>query len=434
VSAQDTIVALSSGALPSGVAVVRISGPACETVLKTFIKRDLRPRQAELVKIMSPLEQHVIDEGLALWFPEPHSFTGEDCLELQVHGSRAVISELLEQLSQLDNVRMAAPGEFSRRAFENGKMDLTEIEGLADLIISETKQQRLQAYGQQQGNLRNLYGAWREKLIHLRAMIEAELDFSEEEDVPEEIAQVGFKQLEDLISEVESHLDDNRFGEIIRDGFQVVLLGKPNAGKSSLINYLSKRDVAIVTDEPGTTRDIISVDLDLQGYAVRITDTAGLRESENIIEQEGMRKAEEASKEADLVLWLQEIHDNDFSARPNMKTVVTILTKDDSNVSNEFSISTKEGHGIELLLEIFINQIHQVSRNTGSGLISRQRYRDNLLVCLDHLKLAASDVQIMPELKSEELRHASEWLGKITGLIDVEDLLDVIFSEFCIGK
>lgn len=429
----DTIVALSSGALPSGVAVIRISGAACKTIISELLARELTPRLAELVKIYSLKEMQAIDQGLALWFPGPNSFTGEDCLELQVHGSRAVVSELLEELCAFDDVRIAEPGEFSKRAFENGKMDLTEVEGLADLIASETKQQRLQAFGQQQGVLRDLYSGWRQRLIHLRAMIEAEFDFSDEEDVPEEISQEGFKALQTLLSEVEAHLEDNHIGEIIRDGFQIVLLGKPNSGKSSLINYLSKREVAIVTDEPGTTRDIISVDLDLDGYAVRVTDTAGLRESDNMIEQEGIKRAREASSEADLILWLQDINDAECTNRPDGDNVWTVITKDDLKQSDQLSISTYEGLGVESLLSLISTEIADKVSDTGYGLITRKRYRDNLITCREHLRSALDD-NTVKELQSEELRHASDVLGKITGIIDVEDLLDVIFSEFCIGK
>jgi len=432
-SNSETIVALSSGVLPSGVAVMRISGPSCRKVIAEFLNKELTPRKAELVEIMSPKEKQPIDEGFALWFPLPNSFSGEDCLELQVHGSKAVVAELLEELCAMDDVRIAEPGEFSRRAFENGKMDLTEIEGLADLIASETKQQRLQALGQQQGALRELYSGWRKQLIHLRAMIEAELDFSDEEDVPDEIAEAGFVQLRSLIAEVGSHLEDNRIGEIIRDGFQIVLLGKPNAGKSSLINYLSRREVAIVTNEPGTTRDTISVDLDFDGYAVRITDTAGLREADNQIEREGIRRAREASKAADLVLWLQDINDPDFSTMPEGNTVKTVFTKDDHNKSDQLSVSIKDGKGIDDLQFLISQEIRGKIPESDMGLITRQRYRDNLVICQEHLENALNG-QILRELQSEELRRASDRLGQITGQIDVEDLLDVIFSEFCIGK
>lgn len=430
----DTIVALSSGTLPSGVAVVRISGPECKKIISSFIGKSLKPRLAELVQIKSADDKAAIDEGLAIWFPGPHSFTGEDCLELQVHGSRAVISELLSELCKLNHVSLAEPGEFSRRAFENGKMDLTEIEGLSDLIVAETKQQRLQAFGQQQGALREIYDGWRVKLIHLRAMIEAELDFSEEEDVPEEIALAGYSKLSFLISEIETHLHDNRAGEIIRDGFQVVLLGNPNAGKSSLLNALSKRDAAIVTDEPGTTRDIISVDLDIEGFAVKVTDTAGLRASDNKIEQEGIRRARGASEAADMVIWLQDINDDEFSSRPDLDNLISVISKDDKGACDEFSISTMNGHGLDKLINLILTTIRSKVDHYDTALITRQRYRENLETCLHHLQNCDPTKRSQSELISEDLRHASLMLGKITGVIDVEDILDVIFSEFCIGK
>jgi len=438
VSAPDTtansIVALSSGVVPSGVAIIRVSGPACLQIIETFLVTTPEARKATLAKIYLPDEEKPLDEGLAVWFPAPNSFTGEDCLELQVHGSRVVVADLLEALCKLDNVRTADAGEFSRRAFENGKMDLTAIEGLADLIAAETREQRLQAYGQHHGNLRELYDSWRQKLIHLRAMIEAEFDFSEEEDVPEEIAEQGFLELKQLISEIETHMDDKRAGEIIRDGFQIVLLGKPNAGKSSLLNALSKRDVAIVTDEPGTTRDIISVDLDIDGYAVRITDTAGLRESDNKIEQEGIKRAIKASDNADLVLWLQALGDEEFGDRPELDNLLTITSKDDLGSYHDMSVSSETGHGIDKLLEAIASQIKSKVSSRESGLISRQRYRENLAETLLLLNKASEAQYGRKELQSEDLRNASHALGKITGLIDIEDLLDVIFSEFCVGK
>lgn len=432
---SDTIVALSSGALPSGVAVVRLSGLLCSKIIADCLSAELIPRVAQLVTISNFINQEALDKGLALYFPAPASFTGDDCLELHLHGGRAVVNAVLDMLTSIEGIRLAEPGEFSRRAFENGKLDLTEVEGIADLVVSETEAQRKQALAQTRGDSRETYEGWRKRLIHMRAMIEAELDFSEEEDIPEEISQEGFNQVKVLKQEIETHLADNRAGEIIRDGFKIALMGKPNSGKSSLLNALAKRNVAIVTNEAGTTRDILDVHLDINGYAVIISDTAGLRQSENIVEVEGIKRALNKGEDADLVIWLKDIHDKNDDPQLDIGDVLYLISKDDNaSLKPGHSISVSTTHGIDALLSAIQARIENRIETRETSLISRLRYRIALEDCLEHLDFVVSGNISDIELKAETLRHASDCIGRITGRIDVEDLLDVIFSEFCVGK
>lgn len=432
---DQTIVALSSGSLPSGVAVIRISGPACADICQNMLGSKLEPRNVFLKPVINPQTQEELDRGLVLFFQSPSSFTGEDCLELQLHGGRAVVDVVLNTICQFENVRLAEPGEFSRRAFENGKLDLTEIEGIGDLVASETEAQRKQALAQSRGDSRETFENWRKRLIHMRALIEAELDFSEEEDIPEEISKEGFAQVLALKDEIKTHLDDNRAGEIIRDGFKIALMGKPNAGKSSLLNSLANRDVAIVTNEAGTTRDVLDVHLDIDGYAVIVSDTAGLRDSDNIVEVEGIKRAQLKGEEADLVIWLSDINDDDIFDEDKFDNVIRVISKDDHQVvSNGISISVKNMNGLEQLLLEIKKQIKAKLGNHNGFLISRLRHREALTDCLQHLIFVIDNQVSDIELKAETLRHASDCIGRITGKIDVEDLLDVIFSEFCVGK
>ena len=304
-SNQETIVALSSGQLPSGVAVIRVSGPGCAQIENQLFKKALPERRAVVRDVLNH-DGSVLDEALVLRFSAGRSFTGEEVIEIQAHGGRATIAAIIDALVSIENVRLAEAGEFTRRAFENGRLDLTEVDGIADLISAETEAQRKLALSQSQGKLRELYDGWRSELIHIRAMIEAEFDFADEEDVPTDISEAGFARLDALVRAISNHLDDKRAGEIIRDGFRVAIMGKPNAGKSSLLNALVQRDAAIVSDEAGTTRDIIEVSLDLDGYAVKLFDTAGVREAAGKIEAEGIRRAHRIADESDLVIWMTE--------------------------------------------------------------------------------------------------------------------------------
>ena len=431
---DQTIVALSSGSLPSGVALVRLSGPACDFVSEQMLGVILEPRVSSLKSIKNPVSHEELDRGIVIAFKAPQSFTGEDCLELHLHGGRAVVEAVINTICQFENVRLAEAGEFSKRAFENGKLDLTEVEGIADLVSSETEAQRKQALSQSRGDSRETYEGWRKRLIHMRALIEAELDFSEEEDIPEEISKEGFAQVLLLKEEIENHLNDNRAGEIIRDGFKIALMGKPNAGKSSLLNALAKRDVAIVTDEAGTTRDVLDVHLDIDGYAVTISDTAGLRESDNIVEAEGIKRAQLKGQEADLVIWLTDI-DDEVEPNTDFDNALQVISKDDSLlVTDSISISVTHENGLEKLLSEVKNQIRNKVGNREGVLISRLRYREALIDCVEHLSFVLDNHVSDIELKAETLRHASDCIGRITGKIDVEDLLDVIFLEFCVGK
>ena len=431
----DTIFALSSGSLPSGVAIIRLSGPRARYALEKLTGSAPEVREAKLLSLVNPHDNQPLDEALCLRFAGPHSFTGEDVVELHCHGGVATVEAVLNVLSSFEDCRLAEAGEFSRRAFENGKMDLTELEGLSDLIAAQTDEQRKLALQQSGGSLRRLYDGWRSRLIRFRALIEAEFDFSDEDDIPGSVSDQVWSGVTDLLDQIRSHLDDGSKGEIIRDGFKIALLGKPNAGKSSLLNALAKRDVAIVTPQAGTTRDVVEVSLNFEGALVQIFDTAGLRESDDEIEMEGMRRAHLAADSANLVLWLQAVDDDEIQEIPDNATV--IRTKSDlslsSNLNDVLTINTKLADGIEPLLTLLRQKTQEMRPASEASLISRKRHRDSLEDTVAALEQSLSS-NLPLELRSESLRRAAESLGRITGRIDVEDLLDVIFSEFCVGK
>lgn len=447
---MDTICAVSSGGVPSGVAVIRASGPRCRFVLETISGPLPAPRHAALRSIRDR-NGEALDRGLVLWFPGPASFTGEDMFELQVHGSRAVISALLRLLCGFEGVRMAQAGEFTRRAFLAGRIDLTEAEGLADLLAAETEAQRRQAVIQAGGAQRRLYEGWRERLIRIRALVEADFDFAEEEDMPGSVAEAAWADAARLRDEIGAHLADGHRGERLRDGFQVVLLGRPNAGKSTLLNALARREVAIVAEEAGTTRDLIEVHLDLDGVPVTLVDTAGLREAGGRVEAEGMRRALARSAVADLVLWLHDAAGRTESDLPPDlpgTEVWEVRTKSDlvaegsavaEGIRFEFatkrlSISGVTGEGIGDLVA-FLGAAARDRCGTGDGAgPNRERHRGHLERALTELNRAISGACGDEELRAEDLRRAGDEIGRITGAIGVEDLLDVIFREFCIGK
>ncbi|MDF1633072.1 tRNA uridine-5-carboxymethylaminomethyl(34) synthesis GTPase MnmE [Mycoplana sp. MJR14] len=435
---NDTIFALSSGGLPSGVAVVRISGPECETVIRVMTGSLPAPRRAELRSIRSR-NGLFLDQGLVLHFPGRASFTGEDSGEFHLHGGRATVRAVLDALAEFPGLRAADAGEFSRRAFHNGKLDLVEIEGLADIVVAQTEMQRRLALEHAAGGVSRLYEDWARRLTFARAMIEAELDFSDEEDVPGAVGQTVRDDLMALAREVREHLAGSRAGEIIRDGLTVVIAGPPNVGKSSLINFLAKRDVAIVTDIPGTTRDIVSVDLDIDGFAVRLLDTAGLRETEEVVEKEGIRRAKSAMAQADLVLRMLDQHEMPGAPPTESGPTIYVASKADLYPRRDIdrsvvALSTLTGDGIDQLMDRIREHLPQLSHANAFAVPSRDRHNESLRTMLKALDEALSLPAHELELQAELLRQAANELGRMTGRVDVENLLDVIFSEFCIGK
>lgn len=436
----DSIVALSSGRLPAGVAVIRISGPQSRFVIETISGSIVQNRVAAYRKFRAP-DGSVLDSGLVVFFAGPNSFTGEDIAEFHVHGGRAVVARMLETIAGFDGVRHAEPGEFTRRAFLNGKVDLVETEALADLVNAETEAQRRFAVQNAEGAQSVLYLSWRRRLIHARAMIEAEIDFADEDDVPGSVAETVWSDVRAMIDEIERHVQGFRAAEIIRDGFEVVILGAPNAGKSSLFNALARREAAIVTEEPGTTRDLLEVVLDLEGMRVRVTDTAGLRETPGRIEAIGIERARSKAGTADLLLVLEDmVEPVPIGAIPADVPTLRIGTKvdllrDKSLVARyDAVISTRDGTGLaELLAEIARRAAAQIGQ-AGDILPSRLRHVELLNETRRFLLAAVAGEERGQELRAEELRLAADRLGRIVGAVDVEDMLDVIFSQFCIGK
>lgn len=436
-----TIFALSSGAPPAGVAVIRISGPDVRNVLETVIGSISEPRRARLASLRGG-DGGVLDTGLVLYFPGPASFTGEDVAELQVHGGRAVVAAVLARLSAMDGLRPAEPGEFTRRAFVAGRLDLTEVEGLADLIRAETEAQRRQALRQASGMFRRQLEEWRSRLVGARAMVEAELDFADEEDVPESVADKAWAAVGAVASAIGMHLADQGRGERLRDGAEVVIVGPVNSGKSTLLNALAKREVAIVSPEPGTTRDLIEVRLDIAGYPFTIVDTAGLRPAEGAVEREGIRRGVARAEAADLILQVAEAGTVAPKRQDGAPTLLVGTKADliDSDSERDrvrqgydVLVSSETGEGIDALLALLAKFARERIEPGESSLITQARHRDALTTCQSAL-FAALDDALPLELRAEELRRSTDALGRLTGRVDVEDLLDVIFRDFCIGK
>jgi tRNA modification GTPase len=451
-SSQDTIFALSSGPPPAAVAVIRISGPGARFGLETMIRRLPEPRRASLAKLRDPTTGAVLDEALALWFPGPRSETGEDMVELHLHGGRAVIAATLAALSRLDGFRPAGPGEFARRALENGRMDLTAVEGLADLIFAETEAQRGQAMRQLQGALGARVEDWRKRLIDSMAMVEARIDFSDEADVPEDLLGPALATARSLRDEIVGALADDRRGERLRDGLVIAIAGPPNAGKSSLLNRIARREAAIVSPYPGTTRDIIEVHLDLDGYPATVLDTAGIREPEDPVEQEGVRRALARARAADLVLWVADATlveegaelppEGDADAVWLVRNKLDLLepgAKAGAGADREgrrtFAISAQTGVGIDALVAALAKHAGEVFVAGEPSIVTRERHRAALTETAEALDRAIEEgSRGQEDLVAEELRLAARRLGRITGRVDVEDILDVIFRDFCIGK
>jgi len=438
--APDTIYALSTAPGRAGVAVIRVSGPGADAAARTLAGPLPAPRMAVLRQFRDSVGG-IIDSGLLLWFAAPESFTGEDVAEFHVHGGRAVVDAMLAALARLSGLRLAAPGEFTRRAVENGKFDLTAAEGLADLVNAETDAQRRQALRQYDGALADLYEGWRGRLIEQAALAEAAIDFSDE-DLPEGVLDRARSALEVIADEIARHLDDGGRGEIVRGGLRIALIGPPNAGKSSLLNVLAKRDVAIVSEIPGTTRDVIEVRLDLGGYPVTIADTAGLRDAGDGIEQEGVRRALARAEASEMVVL---VLDGTSDAWPSLsrdietRVCLTAWNKRDlvphETREDEVSVSAKTGDGIDAFVAALTAKVRALAdRQSESPPLTRARHREALIEAEDALTRALTAPDDSPELMAEDIRLALRALGRITGRVDVEELLDVIFREFCIGK
>jgi tRNA modification GTPase len=528
-SERPTIFALSSGRGPAAIAVIRISGPRAGDALKQLTGKVPSPRQAALARIRDPRTQDIIDEALGLWFPAPHSETGEDVAELQLHGSRAVIAAVLGALASLDGLKPAEAGEFTRRAFENGKLDLTAVEGLADLVAAETQGQRRQAFRQMKGLLGNRAEAWRQRLIQALALVEARIDFSDEADVPENLLSPALAIARELETEIAAALANGGRGERLREGLVVAIAGPPNAGKSTLLNRIARREAAIVSPFAGTTRDVIEVHLDLGGWPVTLLDTAGIRATSDPVELEGVRRARERANGADLVLWvvdagqgagpenaategaakasvtregegartgkpgsagehlgqgplasgvgpiadtidssaqgpkiwlirnkidligaigqrtehiIQSIITSEAAFDPNraLRNVVNegLMGRNESLPSrseHECNISAVTGDGFDRLLDQLARQAEIFLAGAEQAVVTRARHRgalEEVVAALDRAQ--AGEVAGREDLLAEELRIAARALGRLTGRVDVEDVLDVIFRDFCIGK
>ena len=439
----DTIFALASASGRAGIAVFRISGPRAEDLFQRLCRCTVPdPWHAIRVRLHDPMTGAEIDDGLALWFAAPRSFTGEDVVELSLHGGRANIAAILDLLSKFPGYRLAEPGEFTKRAFLNEKFDLTAAEGLADLVDAETEAQRRQARRQMAGDLGRLYEGWRGRLLRALAHIEAEIDFVEE-DLPADVTSRLKAEISYLIKGIDSHLADRHRGERLREGVSIAIIGAPNVGKSSLLNALAKRDVAIVAARAGTTRDVIEVHLDLGGYPVILADTAGLRESADDIEAEGIRRARARAQEADLKLALFDgtasVMDQQTYDIIDENTIV-VISKWDLDVAKQppdlvgLPVSAKTGAGMQELLNCMENEVSKRFDMSFAPIITRIRHRTALIECRDALNRALTLNNGHLELLAEDLRLAARALGRITGRVGVEDMLDIIFQEFCIGK
>ncbi|OUR80464.1 tRNA uridine-5-carboxymethylaminomethyl(34) synthesis GTPase MnmE [Alphaproteobacteria bacterium 46_93_T64] len=441
---MNTIFALASGRGRAGVAVVRISGSAAFDILVSLTKTKLpKIRYAAVREIYALDKSFLIDEALVLLFEGPNSFTGEDVVEIHLHGGPAIVEALFSQLTKIPDVRTAEPGEFTRRAFEHGKLDLTEAEGVGDLVNAETHAQHQQALRQMRGALGQIYNDWRETLIRSLAHLEADIDFPDE-DMPDGVAKAIRPKISALREEIEQHLAGGYRGEKIREGLDVVILGAPNVGKSSLLNKLARREAAIVTDQAGTTRDIVEVHLDLAGYPVTIADTAGLREADDIVEKEGIRRARERAKQADIRIFMTEaghipLDETEFSDLVDKGSfhLVNKLDLTDGLVhphpqERQFFLSVKTEEGLDFFLQKLEEDVVSLLDVSGATSLTRVRHRHALEACVESLN--RFDTAPDPELAAEDVRLAARSLGRITGRVDVEDVLDVVFGDFCIGK
>ena len=442
-----TIYALSSGPGVSGIAVIRISGPDTMEVVELLTKKPLpTPRMATLRKINNINTSELIDEGIILWFPGPESYTGEDMAEIHVHGGKAVVMKLQNEISKIKNCRLAEPGEFTKLAFQNGKINLLKAESIADLISAETEIQRLQAVKIMKGKSSEKFNGLREKLLKTLSFVEAKIDFPEE-DLPEENLKKIKIDSSNVLNEINKILNDQKVGEIIREGFKIAIIGPTNAGKSSLLNNLSKREVAIVSEIAGTTRDVIEAHLNIDGYPVIISDTAGIRDSKDEIEKKGIRLSLKKAENADLKLVVVDAKSIDLSPFLNdllKNNAILVINKSDLLKEkldpqilkiNHVLISLKDNLNIENLILKIKNNLKKKFITEEDILITRERHRQHLVQCVDHLKnfLDKNDKKDFDKA-AEDLRLATRHLGMIVGKVDVEEILGSIFNDFCIGK
>lgn len=455
---SDTIFALASGIGRAGISVIRLSGPDARTALGALLRPTLPdgergspsgkvssklppPRRASLRRLFDPLSGEILDQALVLWLPGPGTFTGEDQTELHIHGGLAVRAAVLGALSRLPGCRAAEPGEFTRRAFINGRLDLSAVEGLADLIDAETEAQRRQAVRQLEGALAHQVQDWRARLIEASACLEAALDFTDEEDVPAEIAEQASVLMDSVGEEIQTALADAGRGERLREGFTVVIAGPPNSGKSTLLNAIARRDVAIVSPIAGTTRDAIEVRCDLGGLPVTFVDTAGLRETMDPIEHAGIARTQAHMEKADLVLWLEPpatgsslVQPADSSPTIRVRTKADLAPPISGFELSAVAISARTGSGLDALIERVREQV-EAGLGVGDALITRERHRVALAETAASLLRARAVLRTgRDELAAEDLRLALRALGRITGQVDVEEVLDRIFGQFCIGK
>ena len=442
-----TIYALSSGPGVSGVAVIRISGSETSKVIKSLTGKQIpRPRVATLRKINNINTSELIDEGIILWFPGPESYTGEDMAEIHVHGGKAVVLAVQNEISKIKNCRLAEPGEFTKLAFQNGKINLLKAESIADLITAETEIQRLQAIKIMKGKSSERFNELRDKLLKILSYVEAKIDFPDE-DLPEDnIKKIKENSLE-VLNDINKILNDQKVGEIIREGFKIAIVGPTNAGKSSLINYLSNREVAIVSEIAGTTRDVVETHLNIDGYPVIISDTAGIRDSKDEIEKKGIKLSLKKAENADLKLVVVDAKSIDFSGFLNdliKKNAILVINKSDllnKKLDQEISklnhvlISLKDNLNIDELITKIKNNLRDKFITEEDILITRERHRQHLVQCADHLKnfLDKNNKKDFDKA-AEDLRLATRHLGMIVGKVDVEEILGSIFNDFCIGK
>ncbi|AAW70624.1 tRNA uridine-5-carboxymethylaminomethyl(34) synthesis GTPase MnmE [Wolbachia endosymbiont of Brugia malayi] len=438
---DETIFALSTVFGKSGVAVIRISGNHALKALNHFhVNKDMKPRFATLVDLYDSSDQ-LIDNGIAIYFPAPNSFTGEDVIELQVHGGKAVIKIVLEELSRI--FVMAKPGEFLLRAFLNGKFDLTQIEGIADLIDAETKMQAKQAIKQMSGELEKLYSSWRQRLIAVQSKIEAYIDFPEDVATEKNELEKINDEVQTLVQSIQEHLNDNRRGERLREGLHIVITGEPNVGKSTLFNFLARRDIAIVSEYVGTTRDILEAHIDIGGYPIILSDTAGIRESSDPVESEGISRAKKRSCEADLRIELFPFEQRyNINCNVISSNTIYVLSKADDVINDHdikisdidfLPVSILKGIGTEKLVSVIKEKVEEkFVYDRDVPVITRQRHRNCMQKAIEHLRRFNMNNPI--ELVSEDLRLAASELGVVTGIINVEEVLDDIFNNFCVGK